>query len=92
MALVFGCGKQAGNSNRTAGGRGRTVFVRACAGCHTLVGRDTGTPGGDLALARLSVGQLASFARVMPVRLSSSDVHAVALYIRARERPAPSAG
>jgi mono/diheme cytochrome c family protein len=65
--------------------RGEAGFVRACASCHTLSGHDRGTPGGDLAAPRLSVADLASFARVMPVRphLSERDAAAVAEYVHA---------
>lgn len=75
--------------------RGRAVFVNSCADCHTLVGRDSGRDDGDLANPRLSVADLASFARVMPVRptLSQADLLAVAQYVHsvsssiARKRP-----
>jgi mono/diheme cytochrome c family protein len=80
--LLCGCG---GHSHRAAPRlrEGRTVFVTACAGCHTLTGHDTQTPGGDLAVARLTVTELASFVRVMPVRLSRREVDAVSAYVRA---------
>ena len=63
--------------------RGARVFVRACAGCHTLDGRDTRAPGGDLAIARLTAAEVASFVRTMPVRLTARDVAEVAAYVRA---------
>jgi len=62
---------------------GHSIFVRSCAGCHTLSGRERGAAGGDLAIARLRVADLASFARVMPVQppLSRPAARAVAEYI-----------
>lgn len=65
--------------------QGRALFARACAGCHTLQGRESGSPGGDLAIPRMSVSSLESFARVMPVRppLSQLELAAVADYIHA---------
>lgn len=59
------------------------MFAQACSGCHSLTGHDTGRPGGDLALATLSPAQVASFVRVMPVRLSSAEAAAVAAYVAA---------
>ena len=75
--------------------RGRAVFVSSCADCHTLTGRDDGRDNGDLANPALSVADLASFAKVMPVRpsLSRADALAVAQYVHsvtssiARKRP-----
>jgi mono/diheme cytochrome c family protein len=77
VALLGGCG---------VGGmpqRGRTVYVSSCANCHTLTGRDSGRDNGDLANPRLSVADLASFARVMPLhsKLSQADALAVARYV-----------
>lgn len=62
---------------------GKAVFASACAGCHTLTGRDSRAPGGDLAIARLSAADIASFVRVMPVHLSLAQVDAVAAYVHA---------
>jgi mono/diheme cytochrome c family protein len=59
------------------------VFVAACSGCHTLTGRDSRAPGGDLAIATLSAADIASFVRVMPVHLSPTEVDAVATYVHA---------
>jgi mono/diheme cytochrome c family protein len=59
------------------------VFAAACAGCHSLTGRDSGVPGGDLAIAKLSARDIASFVNVMPVHLSRADVDAVATYVQA---------
>jgi mono/diheme cytochrome c family protein len=78
VALLGGCGAGRGTPER-----GRTVFVSSCADCHTLTGRDSGRDNGDLAKPRLSVADLESFAKVMPVRpkLSQADVLAVAQYV-----------
>ena len=60
---------------------GKNVFARACAGCHTLTGHDTKAPGGDLAMQVLSVADIESFVRVMPVHLTPNDADAVAAYV-----------
>jgi mono/diheme cytochrome c family protein len=78
--LLCGCGGHR-QAQPTLLQRGRAVFAAACAGCHTLTGHDTHVPGGDLAIARLSVDDIASFVRVMPVHLSTADVEAVAAYV-----------
>ena len=79
--ILSGCGgrRQAESTPQ----RGRAVFAAACAGCHTLTGRDSRAPGGDLAIARLSAADIASFVRVMPVHLTPADVQAVAAYVHA---------
>jgi len=59
------------------------VYAAACAGCHTLTGRDSRAPGGNLALARLSASDIASFVRVMPVQVSAAQVEEVAAYVHA---------
>jgi hypothetical protein len=53
-----------------------------------VTGHDTRTDGGDLAIAHLTVADIASFARVMPLRrpLSRADTFAVARYVFARAR------
>lgn len=81
-ALVgAGCDGETGPGARQ---RGREVFAEDCSRCHTLSGRERGAVGGDLARTRLSVADLASFARVMPARtpLSVDDSRAVAEYVR----------
>jgi len=80
--VLAGCG---GASHAA---RGRAIFEHECSSCHTLTGHDTTVDGGDLAIAHLRVGDLASFARVMPVRhpLSQADALAVARYVHARGR------
>ena len=83
VTLLCGCGRHIRSSTQQELRRGYVVFDRSCSGCHTISGRDSGATGGDLAVARLSVGSLASFARVMPGRLSSRDVAAVAAYVHA---------
>lgn len=44
--------------------------------------------GGDLAIPLLRVADLESFARAMPTpdRISAAEIHAVAVFIRDRER------
>ena len=80
--LLCGCGGHR-QAQSTFLQRGKTVFAAACASCHTLTGRDSRTPGGDLAIAELSARDIASFVHVMPVRLSPADVDAVAAYVHA---------
>jgi mono/diheme cytochrome c family protein len=67
------------------GGRplGKRVFASRCAGCHTLTGRDTPVDGGDLALGKLGVADIESFARIMPVRqrMTRAELRAVANYV-----------
>ena len=62
---------------------GKRVFATRCAGCHTLTGHDTPVDGGDLAGLHMSVANVESFARVMPVRprLDHAELHAVAVYV-----------
>src|SRR5437879_5791152 len=68
------------------GATGSTIFQRSCAGCHTLTGHNTRTPGGDLAMTALGVADIAGFVRVMPVRLNEEEIDAVAAYVHAVER------
>ena len=81
MLLLAGCG---GNASTLA--RGHAIFMEQCGKCHSLTGHDTRADGGDLALPRLSVADIASFVRVMPLRrpLSRDDELAVARYVHAR--------
>jgi mono/diheme cytochrome c family protein len=81
--LLCGCGGHGSTGEEHRLARGRTVFAHSCTGCHTLTGHDTRASGGDLAIGRLTTAELASFVRVMPVRLSPADVDAVAAYLRA---------
>ena len=75
--LLTGCGAGRHTS------RGRALFERNCARCHTLTGHDTSAPGGDLREGHLDEAAVASFARVMPVRprLDAADLRAVAAYV-----------
>jgi mono/diheme cytochrome c family protein len=77
VASICGC---AARGHETASS-GSAVFAASCAGCHTLTGHDTPARGGDLAIARLSALDVASFVRVMPVRLTPRQVDAVAAYV-----------
>ena len=80
LAALAGCG----SGHSTA--RGRAVFVRACSGCHTVTGHDTGASGGDLRVAHLRADDVASFVAVMPVDppLGRADTAAVARYVASR--------
>ena len=82
MLALVGCG----GASQT--GRGHAIFEQECSSCHTLTGHDTRADGGDLAIAHLRVADIASFARVMPVRppLSKADAVAVARYVRLHQR------
>jgi mono/diheme cytochrome c family protein len=78
--LLTGC-----SSGRSASG-GRAIFERSCSRCHTLAGRDTNATGGDLRVGRLTVADIASFARIMPVHppLDAAEARAVARYVASR--------
>jgi mono/diheme cytochrome c family protein len=85
-ALLAGCGGGNAESGAAQLHRGKQVFARSCSSCHSLTGHDTARPGGDLGVAMLSSADVASFVRVMPVRLARADVAAVADYVHAAER------
>jgi mono/diheme cytochrome c family protein len=85
LVLLCGCGGQRQHESTLQ--RGRAVFAAACTSCHTLTGRNSRAPGGDLATGRFSVPDIESFVRIMPVHLSPADEHAVAVYVHARMRP-----
>lgn len=78
--MLAGCGSP------SALQRGHAVFERDCSSCHTVTGHETTVDGGDLAISRLSVANLVSFVRVMPLRhsLTRADAVAVARYVRSR--------
>ena len=80
---VLGAADGCGAGPRPIARRGQEVFARSCAACHTLAGRDSGTGSGDLADIHLSVADVTSFAKIMPVRprLSAFEALAVAQYI-----------
>jgi mono/diheme cytochrome c family protein len=77
VLLLAGCG------GGHADVRGRAIFASSCSGCHTLTGHDTHARGGDLAIAHLSVADIVSFVRVMPVRLTPAEESEVAAYVHA---------
>lgn len=81
--MASACGSQSRDTDRTQLRQGRAVFARSCASCHTLTGHNTNSAGGDLAIATLPVTDLASFVRVMPVRLPHAEIAAVAVYVHA---------
>jgi mono/diheme cytochrome c family protein len=72
----------------TAKSAGERIFDQSCAHCHTLTGHDTTADGGDLALGKLTVADIASFTRVMPVRppLTAAQTNQVSRYIEATTR------
>jgi mono/diheme cytochrome c family protein len=76
--LLAGCGGRPAQLSR-----GHAIFEHSCSACHTLTGRDSSAPGGDLAQAPLSTKEIVSFVRVMPVRLDAADVETVARYVHA---------
>ncbi|HSC49838.1 MAG TPA: cytochrome c [Gaiellaceae bacterium] len=86
-AATTGCGDRRASTPPTVRS-GHEIFTRSCVGCHTLTGHESGAPGGDLATTNLSVRDLASFARVMPVRppLTPAQADAVARYVHAVAR------
>ena len=83
IAVAAACGSEGRKSNQTTFQNGRAVFERSCFGCHTLTGHVTPASGGDLAIAKLNVRDVASFTRIMPVKLSNAQVVAVATYVHA---------
>jgi mono/diheme cytochrome c family protein len=86
ISLATSCGGQRPAAGDAQFHKGRALFSQSCSGCHTLTGDDTRTTGGDLAIADLSIGDIASFIRVMPVRLTTAQVDAVAVYVHAAEQ------
>ncbi len=87
LAAVAGCdGRHATAPTQLQ--LGRRIYDRSCAACHTLSGHEHGAAGGDLAVADLTVDDIASFARIMPLTrpLTPTDVTAVARYIFATAR------
>ena len=68
---------------------GERIYTHSCSTCHSLTGHDTHAPGGDLVNAHLTIADLASFARTMPVKppLTTADADAVARYIYAIAHP-----
>ena len=84
MVVATGCGSGADTTAK----HGKALFASQCAQCHTLAGRESGAPGGDLAVPKLHVADIASFARVMPTRrrLSRAEALAVATYVADVER------
>src|SRR5579864_854334 len=54
VVVLAGCGGGAAKKPNAVVTHGESVFTSSCAGCHTLTGHDTTSPGGDLAVAKLS--------------------------------------
>jgi mono/diheme cytochrome c family protein len=61
--------------------QGAALFKSNCAACHTLNAAASTASGGDLARPVLSIPDLVSFARIMPVELTPAQLYAVALYL-----------
>jgi mono/diheme cytochrome c family protein len=78
--VAAGCGSASVHGTASAASAGH-VFREACSSCHTLTGRNTSVSGGDLAMAKLSVADIESFVRVMPVRLTPAEIAAVSAYV-----------
>jgi mono/diheme cytochrome c family protein len=82
LALTaFGCAHRVPASSELASGH--RIYAHSCSACHSLTGHDTHSSGGDLANPNLTLADLASFARTMPVRppLTAAHADAVARYI-----------
>jgi len=68
---------------------GQVVFARECSSCHTLaVETPRRLSGGSLRGYRMTAREIASFARVMPVRepLTPRELLAVSQYVAKQER------
>jgi mono/diheme cytochrome c family protein len=84
VVAVAGCG----NATRPAGA---ALFATACGDCHTLTGNESTHPeGGDLLRYDMTVAELVSFTRVMPMprRLTDSQVQLVSRYVYSRQQAA----
>lgn len=91
VAAASGCGSMqpATTGQARVLARGRVMFARSCSSCHTLVGHEEGASGGDLVYPQLTVVEIESFIRAMPVgpTLSRSDVAAIAQWVQTVARP-----
>jgi mono/diheme cytochrome c family protein len=85
VVALAGCGGDRSQTGATGIGQGAEIFQRSCAGCHTLDAPTRKSSGGDLAQTTLSISDLVSFARIMPVELTRDQLEAVARYIHAVE-------
>jgi cytochrome c2 len=74
-ALLAGCGSGPASP-------GARIFAESCRSCHTLsTDARVHTAGGTVAGYGMSLAQLESFTRVMPVRLTPAEVRAVSRYL-----------
>jgi mono/diheme cytochrome c family protein len=65
-----------------AAAAGEVVFAHSCSACHSLIGNESlRKQGGDLLNYKLTQAQLISFTRVMPARLTATQLEAVVRYI-----------
>jgi mono/diheme cytochrome c family protein len=89
IALVAsGCGSTRGSPRADA----PALFAEDCGMCHSLTGRQSPPrQGGDLLALHTTRAAMLEFVREMPVthRLSSSQVEAVADYVRSVEARGP---
>jgi mono/diheme cytochrome c family protein len=84
--VLAGCGshtRTSTNASRTH--QGAALFEQACARCHTLDAEASTAAGGDLARPVLSIPDLVSFERIMPVKLTATQLYAVARYLHTIE-------
>jgi mono/diheme cytochrome c family protein len=87
-AVAAGCGSSGGSRRAD----GPALFAEDCAICHSLTGRQSPRrQGGDLLALHTTRAEMLEFVREMPVphRLSSSQLQAVADYVRAVDARGP---
>lgn len=93
VLATLGCGCGCGGAqSQPSAAEGQSVFESECSGCHTLAHPRSPSPvGGDLAGYRMSVAEVASFAKIMPTprALSPREIDAVAAYISSVQRRTP---
>ena len=85
VVALIGCGGDRTQANATGIRQGAELFQRSCAGCHTVGAPTSKSSGGDLAQTVLSIRDLVSFARIMPVELTRDQLDIVARYLHAVE-------
>ena len=96
LAIVLGTAGCGATPRAPAPPDGAALFAQACAACHRVDGRrDPSRQGGDLSGFHMTLAEIESFTRVMPVRppLSARDLHVVSTFVLAaqrRARPAPA--
>jgi mono/diheme cytochrome c family protein len=89
VALVLaGCRGRHAETSASRIHQGAALFEHACAGCHSLNAATSTAIGGDLARPVLTLPDLVSLERIMPVKLTNTQLYAVALYVHAIETKA----